>query len=758
MKTIYLDYNATTPVDPAVVEAMIPFFSEFFGNPSSVHEHGKLPRTDIEKARRQIAELIGCDADEIIFTSGGTESNNLAIKGFALQNVDKGNHLIISSIEHPSVMECCHWLEKNGFHISLVRVDMEGRIDIKDLISKIRKETILISVMHANNETGTIQPVEEIANLAHERGIIFHSDAAQSVGKTGINLCQLQVDMLSLAGHKIYAPKGIGALYIKAGLKLQKLMHGAEHEKGLRAGTENVPYIVALGKACEIARNNFPEEPQKLEKMRNYFRDRLRSELPEIRINGHERYVLPNTLNVGFPDVEADHFLHNLNRISASAGAACHAGQTTVSPVLKAMQVPVIYARGSIRFSLGRFTTMNEIEFAVDCITVTYKKMVRHRKSFVKNFDEKNYQQLKEESEINVTGKNKVYHAGAMTYNKLIIGENPGCSCKIRSSDLRKILSAMKYQHNENVLSDVRTNEDACVYRITGEIAMVQSIDFFSPLVEDPYHFGMIAAANALSDIYAMGAKPLFAQNILSYPVAGFHPKVIRDILRGAQEKCCEAGIPVTGGHSVDDTDLKFGLSVTGLVNVNKILYNSKAKPGDYLLLTKPLGSGILLSALKKELISEENRKKLLDSLEKLNKWPEGILEKYQLSACTDITGFGFLGHLAEMTIASKVDAEVWMGSIPLFDGLEEAWNAGASSCTADANLSDIQTELIFDHAITPFEKTILTDAQSSGGLLISIREIFLKDFINEMIFNGIDCFLIGKISAMGTGRIWIKK
>ncbi len=375
MKPIYLDYNATTPIDPDVYEAMRPFLTDHFGNPSSSHAYGVEARKAVEKARGQAADLLDCDPIEIIFTSGGTESNNHAIKGAAFARRKDGRHIITSAVEHPAVTEVCRHLETLGFRVSTVPVDGTGLISLKALENALTTETILITVMHANNEVGTIQPIEEIVQMAGNRGILFHTDAAQTAGKIPASVKELGVDLLSVAGHKVYAPKGIGALYIRSGVSLEKFMHGAGHESNRRAGTENVAGIAALGKACELAKRNLGGNALHMQRMRDRLRDGLKEKIGGLRLNGHPEKCLPNTLSVSFKDVDAAILLYEMKGVAASAGAACHGASLEISSVLKAMDVPVEYARGTIRFSTGKSTAPGEIDRAVEITAEAVKKL-----------------------------------------------------------------------------------------------------------------------------------------------------------------------------------------------------------------------------------------------------------------------------------------------------------------------------------------------------------------------------------------------
>ena len=373
---IYLDYNGTTPLAPEVLTVMRLYFESEFGNPSSSHWYGIRPRQAVEEARRQVAGLIGCHADEIIFTSGGTESNNQVIKSIAGALRERGNHIITSQVEHPAVLEVCRFMEDRGFSVTRLPVDETGRVDPKDAAAAVRPETILISIMHANNEVGTVQPVREIAAIAASAGILMHTDAAQSLGKIPVNVDDLGVDLLSIAGHKLYAPKGIGALYIRKGITPRAFCHGAGQEKGIRAGTENVPGIAGLGKACELVAAGLEKKTAQMKAMRDRLEAGLRSALTDFRINGHPALRLPNTSSVSFAGLEADRLLEEIGLdVAASAGAACHSDHVTISHVLSAMKIPETWARGTLRFSTGRLTTTAEIDRAAQVIVAAVKKL-----------------------------------------------------------------------------------------------------------------------------------------------------------------------------------------------------------------------------------------------------------------------------------------------------------------------------------------------------------------------------------------------
>ncbi|UOF89631.1 cysteine desulfurase [Fodinisporobacter ferrooxydans] len=364
MQRIYLDYNASTPIAPEVAEAMKPFLTDYYGNPSTSHWAGKPARQAFEKARQQVANLLGCEPDEIIFTSGGSESNNHALKGVFFALKEKGSHIITTQIEHPAIINPCKFLEKLGAKVTYVGVDRYGQVSPTDIEQAITHETILISVMHANNEVGTIQPIADIAKIAKKYGVLLHTDAAQSVGKIPTRVDELGVDLLSVAGHKVYAPKGIGALYIKRGTQLEPFVHGAGHEGGRRAGTENILLAVGLGKACELAAEHLNDA--KIKDLRDYFWDELKKHFKEdIVLNGHPEECIPNTVSVSFIGKVGQDILENIPELAASTGSACHSGMVQLSSVLRAMEVEEHVGKGTIRFSLGRYTTKEEIDQVV---------------------------------------------------------------------------------------------------------------------------------------------------------------------------------------------------------------------------------------------------------------------------------------------------------------------------------------------------------------------------------------------------------
>ncbi|MFW2366403.1 MAG: cysteine desulfurase family protein [Desulforhopalus sp.] len=373
---IYLDYNGTTPHGPEVIEAMRPFLETDFGNPSSSHWYGRGPKEALMTARAQVAGILGCTTAEVLFTSGGTESNNHALKSIAGARHFKGVHLITSSIEHPAILEVCRFMEGHGSDITILPVDKDGLVSPSDVEAAIRPDTTMISIMHANNEVGTIQPIAEIAALARRNRILMHTDAAQSMGKIPTRVDDLGVDLLSVAGHKIYGPKGVGALYIRDGVETGIFCHGAGQENGRRAGTENVLEIVGLGRACETAETEMQQHANRMQEMRDRLEKGLTATLTAVRLNGHRKLRLPNTCSVSFRDLEANRLLEEIEPdVAASAGAACHADYVEISHVLKAMQVPEQWARGTVRFSTGRFTTAEEIDRALEVIVAAVKRL-----------------------------------------------------------------------------------------------------------------------------------------------------------------------------------------------------------------------------------------------------------------------------------------------------------------------------------------------------------------------------------------------
>ncbi len=377
MKRVYLDYAATTPCDPEVLKAMEPYFFKEFGNASSLHAFGQEAKHAIEDSREKLAAFIGAKPDEIVFTSGGTESNNFAIKGAAFALENKGNHIITTDIEHHAVTEPCKFLEKRGFKVTFVGVDKYGMVSAQDIKKAITDKTILISVMHANNEIGTIQPIAEIGEIAREKGICFHTDAVQTLGHIPVNVDELNVSLLSLSAHKFYGPKGVGALYIRKGTRIETFLHGGDQEKGRRASTHNTPGIVGLGEAIELCRDKMAEEAKYQISLRDKFIKAAAKEIPESYLNGHPLKRLPNNVNISIRYIEGESILLNLDMlgIAVSTGSACTSSSLEPSHVLLAIGLTHEVAHGSLRVTLGRWTKEEDINYLLECLPKIVEKL-----------------------------------------------------------------------------------------------------------------------------------------------------------------------------------------------------------------------------------------------------------------------------------------------------------------------------------------------------------------------------------------------
>jgi len=370
MRNIYLDHNATTPVHPEVLEAMLPYLKEKFGNASSIHSFGREAKVALEDAREKVAKLFNCAPSEIYFTSGGTESDNLAVKGVAFANRNKGKHIITSSTEHHAVLESCKYLQKEGFETTFLLVDKFGFVDPDELGENIRNDTILVTIMHANNEIGTIQPIEELARITKEKGIYFHTDAVQSAGKLSLNTEKMPIDLASISGHKIYGPKGVGAIYIRKGVRITPLAHGGHHERSRRAGTENIPGIVGLGKAAEIALRDMGNQHQHLKSLTEAFLKKLNEKIMDISLNGHPEKRVSSTLNISFKGVEGESIILSLDMkgVAVASGSACTSGSLEPSHVLSALGIDPAIAQSSIRFSFGRENTMEDVDYVCEVL------------------------------------------------------------------------------------------------------------------------------------------------------------------------------------------------------------------------------------------------------------------------------------------------------------------------------------------------------------------------------------------------------
>jgi cysteine desulfurase len=759
-EVIYLDYNATTPIAPEVAAAMRPFLEGRFGNPSSTHAFGIEARLAVETARRQVSDLLGCHPDEIVFTSGGTESNNAAIRGVAAALRERGRHIVTSSIEHPAVTEVCRHLEAQGFRVTYLTVDPRGRIDPDAVARAITPETILVSVMHANNEVGTVQPIAEIARLARARGVCVHCDGAQAAGKVAARMDELGVDLYSLAGHKLYAPKGVGALFVRRGTPLAKFMLGADHEQNRRAGTENVLAIVGLGKAAEIAARDLARNADHMRTMRDRLRAALAAGVRDLHINGDPDHGLPNTLSVAFPGIEANMILDELTGVAASAGAACHAGEVHLSHVLAAMGTPERVAMGTLRLSVGRETTPAEIDTAAREVVAVVDRLRGNAESgrSGQGTAEADATDTADVFPAAAAEAPAIAAAGGLTDGPIRLTrftQGLGCACKIRPQVLESILARIDRPNDPALLVGTETSDDAAVYRIAPDLAIVETLDFFTPVVDDPHAFGAIAAANALSDIYAMGARPLFALNIVGFPIRRLPQRVLEEILQGASATAARAGIPIVGGHSVDDPEPKFGWAVTGLIDPAKILRNSTAQPGDALILTKPIGLGILATAAKRGAASAAAIERGIATMSALNRGAAETMARFPVSACTDITGFGLIGHLLEMTAGSRVDAVLWSEAIPVLPEVRELALAGLVPGGTRDNLDHAGQRVLWPPELPMVERLVLCDAQTSGGLLISLTRARASALLSALHAAGVDSAAwIGNLTERGAGTI----
>ena len=385
MEVKYFDNSATTRVKDEVFKEMIPYLSIEYGNPSSLYSIGRSAKRAISEARRRVASLINCSPEEIYFTSCGSESDNTALKGIAYDNKEKGNHIITSKIEHPAILNSCKSLENKGFKISYIDVDKDGMLNLEKLESEITNQTILISIMYANNEIGTIEPIKEIAQIAHSHGIIFHTDAVQAVGNIPIDVRKMNIDMLSLSGHKLYAPKGIGALYVKSGIEFERFMDGGHQEKNKRSGTENVAEIVALGKACQIAEKNIEQYQQKLKNLRDYCLNKIQEKIPDIYINGTMERRLPGNINISFKDLNSGELLLRLDEVGicASGGSACSSKEASPSHVLTAIGLPSELSKGALRLTFGDYNTKEDVDYLVENLVRIVEEMRKAYKNLI---------------------------------------------------------------------------------------------------------------------------------------------------------------------------------------------------------------------------------------------------------------------------------------------------------------------------------------------------------------------------------------
>jgi selenium donor protein len=734
---IYFDHNATTPLLPEVASAMRRLLEEPFGNPSSLHWAGLPARSAVERARSQVAALLRCKSTEVVFTSGGTEGNNSVLKGvfFARRNQVRRPHVVTTQIEHPSVLSPCLFLEEFGADVTNLPVDGFGQVDPDDVRRAIRPETILVSVMHANNEVGTIQPIEEIARIARERGVLCHTDAAQTAGKIGVDVGSLGVDFLTLAGHKLYGPKGVGALYVRDGIEIPPLLHGADHEAARRAGTENVAGIVGLGAACALAVDVTTDST-----LRDYFWRRLYDAFGDmVVLNGHPHDRLPNTLNVSFRGFVGGEILAQLPNVAASTGSACHAGAIGISPVLQAIGVNEEIGLGAIRFSLGRSSTAAEVDSVVEQLQKTMNQRAKPQ----------------------AVGKSRGIPTSCGLADTPIrltqLAKRAGCAAKQPPGYLLPLLKHIPALTDENILVGSATADDAAVYKLSNELALVLTTDFFTPIVDVPYDFGAIAAANALSDVYAMGGQPLMALNLVGFPDDKLSVEVLADILRGAADKAAEAGIAVVGGHTIKSEEPTFGLCVVGTVHPQKVLTNAGARVGDMLVLTKPIGLGVVTTAAKNNEDDLVAIQQAINVMTTLNKTAADILAKFKVHALTDITGFGLLGHLRNVTSASCVHARVWADAVPVIAAAREYVRRGIAPGGTHANWRFLNEWVTYEDSVSKVDQLLLCDAQTSGGLLACVSHDESRGLVEALQNAGVEAAaVVGRIEGGPPGKITV--
>ena len=775
---IYLDCNATTPVDPRVVAAMGDALARLWGNPSSGHRVGREARVALERAREQVAACLGAEPGEIVFTSGGSESDNWAIHGVVAQHPDA--HVIASAVEHPAVLEPLRAAERRGeITLTVVGVDRFGRVDPAEIAAAIAPETVLVSVMLANNEVGTLQQIAEIAAICRERGVLLHTDAAQAVGKVPVDVRALGVDLLTVAGHKVYAPKGVGALFVREGVRLAPLIRGAGHERGLRAGTENVASVVGLGLACEIAAAELAAETPRLAALRDRLEAALAASVPGLIRHGHPELRLPNTSSVAFPGFDANLLLSRLaDEVAASAGAACHTDEVTPSHVLTAMGVDLATARATVRFSVGRFTTEAEVdegarrviavvrgEAAADGASHERRHPEEHRVSGATKDPEVPEGRGRASVDAPPRPRDSASPLAPLAPPRNDSGaEAPvrltrfthglGCACKIQPAVLESVLRKLPRPQRAEVLVGTETSDDACAWRLPDGSVLVQTLDFFTPIVDDPRLFGAIAAANALSDVYAMGARPLFALNIVGFPVGVLPIAVLEEILAGAQEIAAEAGIPVLGGHTIEDPEPKFGWVATGLTTEAGLWRNAGARPGDAIVLTKPLGTGIWATAAKRGIAPDAGWRRACAVMRRLNGAAAELLRGASPHAVTDVTGFGLLGHMHEMAAGSAVDVELWADAVPVLPGTLRLIEQGEVPGGTRANASHAAGFTSFASEVPETMRLVLADAQTSGGLLAAVPASAVATLLEAPAEEGLAPLVIGTVTGAGTGCI----
>ena len=576
-------------------------------------------------------------------------------------------------------------------------------------------DTALVTIIHAQNEIGTLQPVAEIVRQVQSVGALIHTDAAQSIGKVVVDVNKLGVDLLSIAGHKLYAPKGTGALYVRRGVKLPPLLVGASQERGLRPGTENVAYIVALGEACRLASMTLEKASQQMAFAANHFFRTLQQNIPEIALVGHPTERLPNTLNVLFPGVRSSTsgILSRCFRFER-VGLPCR--QRRASAILLALGIPREKALGTMRLSLGRSTTIEDVSTAAARLYWALPATVGTRAGPRKG------------ESMNVMQQIRLSH----------LSHGGGCGCKLAPSVLQQLLSnhptATPYKQ---LLVGLETGDDAAVWQLDNGTCIIATTDFFMPMVDDPYDFGRIAASNAISDVYAMGGSPIMALAILGMPVDKIPPEMVRRILEGGASVCSAAGIPVAGGHSIDSPEPIYGLAVIGISSKANIRRNSDAKAGDRLILTKALGVGVYSAAFKKNALSRAAYDEFIASTTLLNRVGTRLGEDPDVHAMTDVTGFGLLGHALEIARGSNMTVRIDPSRLPYLKDAATLAQNGFVTGASGRNWKSYDTSVTLPAGTPDWQRQLFCDPQTSGGLLVSCAPAHADELLKTIVAAG---------------------
>ena len=697
---LYFDFNATTPVAAEVREAMMPYLGERFGNPSSDSRLGRAAREAVEAARAEVAALIGARPDEIVFTGGGTEASNLAIRGAGLAD---GAAVVTSAIEHPATEACCALLERAGRSVRRVAPRADGVLDPDDLARAIDGATGLVTLIHAQNEIGTLQPVAAAAALARAAGALVHADAAQSLGKVPVDVTALGVDLLSIAGHKLYAPKGVGALFVRRGVSLRPVIVGAGQERGLRPGTENVPCIVGLGVACRLARETLAETGPRLARLTAWLLARLRAEVPGLVLVGEGAERLPNTLNLLFP-----------GRVGAGADRRDRAGRRLDRLGLPRRQRGAVVGAAGARHRPGGGARRGA--------AVARPRHDRRRGRGGCGRPRRRLAPARRRDNHSTRSLRMTVTAIADPVVRLTeLAHGGGCGCKLAPSVLQALLAEQPQAGPfAQLLVGTETGDDAAVWQVDENTCVIATTDFFMPMVDDPRDFGRIAATNAISDVYAMGGRPIMALAVLGMPLGKLPVETVRAILAGGAEICAEAGIPVAGGHSIDAPEPIYGLAVIGLCRPEEVRRNRGARPGDALILTKGIGVGIYSAAIKRQALDAAGYAEFVASTTRLNRVGTRLGQLDHVHAVTDVTGFGLLGHALEMARGSGATLAIEAAEVPLLAQAEALARAGFVTGASGRNWASYGVEASLPAEMPDWQRQILTDPQTSGGLLVA--------------------------------------